>query len=491
MIPVTAFHGQPVYVVGLGASGLAAVRALRAGGASVMAWDDAEAPRQAAAADGAVVTEPDAVEWGRVAAAVVAPGVPLHHPEPHRVVRAARRAGAPILGDIELFALALAAAPADARPTVIGVTGTNGKSTTTALIGHIAAQCGRDAQVGGNIGRPALDLEPFHAGAVYVLELSSFQLDLTHSLRPDVAVWLNLSPDHLDRHGDMESYAAAKRRIFACQTAAHTAVIGVDDPRSHGLAAQMAANADGPRVTPISAGGALSRGVHAVGGVVFDALDGRVEEVADLRGARALTGRHNWQNAAAAYAACRRIGLDARRVAAALMDFPGLPHRLEEVARAGRVRFINDSKATNTNAARQALAAYETVYWIAGGRAKGEAFSDLAPLMARVEKAYFIGEAAEQLAAALGGRVACEIVRTVEAAVARAGAAAAASAGHDPVVLLSPACASFDQFANFAARGEAFRALARACAAQLARDGDAAPAAAAGDADASKAESRP
>lgn len=470
MIPVGAYQQRQVLVLGLGASGLAAVRALRAGGAHVAAWDDREPACDAAAAEGAVITAPDDVEWARMAALIASPGVPLRLPEPHPVVRAAERAGVAIIGDIELFAMALAAAPPDARPMVIGVTGTNGKSTTTALIGHIAAQCGRDAQVGGNIGRPALDLEPFHAGAVYVLELSSFQLDLTHSLRPDVAVWLNLTPDHLDRHGDMERYAAAKRRIFAQQGPAQTAVIGVDDAPSHALAADMTADADGPDVTPVSAGSALSLGVHAVGGVVFDALDGRVEEVADLRGARALTGRHNWQNAAAAYAACRRIGLDSRRTAAALLDFPGLPHRLEEVARAGRVRFINDSKATNTDAARQALAAYETVFWIAGGRAKGEAFTDLAPLMARVDKAYFIGEAAEQLGAALGGRVAFEITRTLEAAVERAARAAVASDGRDPVVLLSPACASFDQFASFAARGDAFRALAERHAAAIRED---------------------
>ncbi len=466
MIPVRDFQGEGVYVFGLGASGLSAARALRAGGALVSVWDDAESARDKAAADDLPLESPQDLDWSRFRAAVVAPGVPLRHPAPHPVVGAASRAGVTVLGDIELFARALAATPERARPKVVGVTGTNGKSTTTALIGHIAAACGRDAQVGGNIGRPALDLEPFHTGAVYVLELSSFQLDLTESLAPDVAVWLNLSPDHLDRHGDMDAYAAAKRRIFARQGPEQTAVIGVDDARSHALAAEMAADAGGPDVTPISAGSALSRGVHAVGGVVFDALDGRVEEVADLRGARALTGRHNWQNAAAAYAACRRIGLNGRHIAAALLDFPGLPHRLEEVARAGRVRFINDSKATNTNAARQALAAFETVYWIAGGRAKGEAFTDLGPLMARVERAFFIGETAESLAAALGGRVAFEIARTLEAAVARAADAAAQSAALDPVVLLSPACASFDQFPNFAARGDAFRALATTAAAR-------------------------
>ncbi len=466
MIPVVHFAGKEVAVLGLGASGLAAVAALRAGGAQVHAWDDREAARfeaQKAGASIADVTAPD-FDWSPMAAVVVSPGVPVTFPKPHPAVARAQDAGVPIIGDIELFALAVAALPLEQRPQLIAITGTNGKSTTTALIGHILKTAGRTAHVGGNIGTPALALEPFSADAAYVLEVSSFQLETTHSLAPDVAVWLNLSPDHLDRHGDFAGYGAAKRRIFQAQGGQQHAVVGVDDAYSHQLAAELTAQPSGPQVAAISAQAALSHGVHAVGGVVFDALDGRVAERADLRVAPALLGRHNWQNAAAAYAATRLIGVEPQAIIDALVSFDGLAHRMELVAEIGAVRFVNDSKATNTHAARQALGAFESVHWIAGGRAKGEAFEDLRPWMGRVAKAYLIGEAGEQIAAALGGRVAHELSRTLDAAVAHAARDAAQSAAPAPVVLLSPACASFDQFPGFEARGEAFRALARALA---------------------------
>lgn len=470
MIAARAFAGRHVAVFGLGASGLAAARALAAGGAHVHAWDDGEPARERAAAEGVALDDLNMRDWSQFAALVLAPGVPLTHPEPHRVVELARMTGTPIIGDIELFARALGEVTPQLRPRVIGVTGTNGKSTTTALIGHILKAAGRDARVGGNIGEPALNLPDFHAGAIYVLELSSFQLDLTSSLRPDVSVLLNIAPDHLDRHGSMERYVEAKKRLFANQGVREAAVIGVDDAKSQEIASELAAGVQAPRVVRVSSGRALGRGAHAVGGLLYDAIQGAAEEVVDLRAARALPGRHNWQNAAAAFAAARLMGVSARQIRDGLLSFPGLPHRLEEVARAGAVRFLNDSKATNVAAAKQALGAYENIFWIAGGRAKGESFAELAMFMPRVSRAFLIGEAAETIGSQLHGRAVIEISRDLKTAVAAASRAAAASGGPDPVVLLCPACASYDQFKNFEARGDAFRALAVEEAARMTRD---------------------
>ncbi|MCG8440733.1 MAG: UDP-N-acetylmuramoyl-L-alanine--D-glutamate ligase [Caulobacterales bacterium] len=463
MIPVRAFEGREVAVFGLGGSGLATARALESGGARPICWDDDADARARAEEAGLALSDLERRDWSLFAALVLSPGVPHSGPGAHRVADLARLTGVEMVGDVELFAREIARAPEAVRPKVVAITGTNGKSTCSALLGHILTACNRDGQVGGNIGVPALSLELFHAGAVYVLELSSYQLDLSSSLKPDVAVFLNISPDHLDRHGDMDGYVAAKRRIFRNQTVGDVAVIGVDDPRSVAVATELAPSG-GPRVVRVSSGSAIGHGAYAVGGVLYDAIDGRAEKVADLRQARALMGRHNWQNAAAAYAAARALGLEPRRIADALMSFAGLPHRMEVVAKVGATLFVNDSKATNAAAARHALANFENVYWIAGGRAKSGGVAELAPLMPRVAKAYFIGEAAHGFAAQLKGRVIVEICRDLDAAVASAARDARNSGRADPVVLLSPACASFDQFASFEARGNAFRRLVQSLA---------------------------
>ncbi|MGD2134297.1 MAG: UDP-N-acetylmuramoyl-L-alanine--D-glutamate ligase, partial [Maricaulaceae bacterium] len=423
-----------------------------------LVWDDNAPARQTAEAEGFEVVNFLERDWSDIEALVLSPGAPLTV-NPHRAVELARLTQTPVIGDIEIFARALAGRPAAARGQLVGITGTNGKSTTTALIGHILKGCGRHAQVGGNIGTPALDLAPPHPGAIYVLELSSFQLDLTESLKPTVAVLLNLAEDHLDRHGDMAAYIAAKMRIFANQSSLEHAVIGVDDPYTQRILSEMRAERSAPALTPISAGRALGRGVHAVGGVLYDALDGRATEVVDLRRARSLIGRHNWQNAAAAYAATRLLGLDSAEIAREIVSFPGLPHRMEVVAGVGEVQFINDSKATNPASTRQALAALENVFWIAGGRSKGANFAELGMLMPRVAKAYLIGEAAETIASQLKGKVITEICRDMKTAVRRAAADAAEARGANPVVMLSPACASFDQYQDFAARGDDFRQI--------------------------------
>ena len=456
MIGVTGFEGRTVAVFGLARTGLAAARALIAGGAQVALWDDKPASRDAAVAEGLTLTDLATADWSQFAALMLSPGVPLTHPTPHWTVERAHAAGVEILGDVELFARTVNAAPDHKRPKVVAITGTNGKSTTTALIGHICAQAGRDTRIGGNIGYGVLGLEPMHGGAVYVLELSSYQLDLTHSLKADVSVILNISPDHLDRHGGMDGYVAAKRRILANQGMGDTAVIGVDDAWGQQICTEITA-ANRRAIVPISASKAIGRGVYVLDGLLYDASGGRAVQVADLKRARSLPGRHNGQNAAAAFAAARGLGIPANQVARALLTFPGLAHRMETVGVVGKVRFVNDSKATNADAARQALSSYPTVYWIAGGQSKAGGIESLADLFPRVAKAYLIGDAQDEFARVLADKTPTQRCGVIETAVNQAYADAAAS-GQEAIVLLSPAGASFDQFADFEARGEAFRA---------------------------------
>jgi UDP-N-acetylmuramoylalanine--D-glutamate ligase len=455
MIRVRGFEGKTVAVFGLARTGLAAARALVAGGAEVAVWDDKPASREAAAAEGFPLVDLASADWSQFAALMLSPGVPLTHPAPHWTVEKARAAGVEIVGDMELFARTVNAAPEHRRPKIVAITGTNGKSTTTALVGHVCREAGRDVRIGGNIGVGVLDLEDMHGGAVYVLEMSSYQLDLTSSLHADVTVILNLSPDHLERHGSMEGYVAAKRRILANQGKGDTAVIGVDDMWGQQICTEITA-ANRRTIVPISANKAMGRGIYVLNGLLYDATGERAQEVADLNRARSLPGRHNWQNAAAAYAAAKGLGIPAEEAAEHLLTFPGLAHRMETVATLGRVRFVNDSKATNADAARQALSSYPKSFWIAGGQAKTDGIAPLEDLFPRVAKAYLIGEAAPAFAQTLKGKAPAVECGTLEVAVAQAYADASAT-GQDAIVLLSPACASFDQYADFEERGEAFR----------------------------------
>ncbi len=460
MIAVGCYEGRHVAVFGLARSGLTAARALIAGGARVACWDDSPSARAAAELAGFALVDLSSADWSQFAALMLSPGVPLTHPQPHWTVIKAQEAGVEIVGDIELFARAVAAAPLHLRPKVVAITGTNGKSTTTAMIGHMLHMAGRDARIGGNIGVGVLGLDEMHGGAVYVLELSSYQLDLTISLHADVAIILNISPDHLDRHGGMEGYVAAKRRILANQGVGDTAIIGVDDPSGAQICTEITA-ANRRTIWPISARQVMSRGVYTLQGQLYDATDGRVSVVGDLTSARSLPGRHNWQNAAAAFAAVRALGVSVADATAGLMTFPGLAHRMETVGNIGQVRFINDSKATNVDAARQALSSYSKVYWIAGGRAKAGGIGCLGDLFDHITAAYLIGEASGQFAATLKGKVKSIGCGTLEVATQRAFADASANGGA-AIVLFSPACASFDQFTDFEARGEAFRAAVHA-----------------------------
>ena len=457
MTPVTTFAGRTVAVFGLGRSGLATCRALLAGGATIVAGDDTARSRETAAAAGIAVADLAAADWNRFAALVLAPGVALTHPAPHWVVKKACAAGVEVIGDIELFCRQRAASAPDAP--FVAITGTNGKSTTTALLAHILRSAGRDAQMGGNIGTAILELEPPAAHRIHVIEMSSFQIELTPSLAPTIGVLLNISPDHLDRHGTMEHYAALKARLVE---RARRAVVGMDDRWSCAVAKRLRRAGGG--LDLVSARAPLPQGWYALGTELFaDARGGALGAFADLAGVGALRGRHNMQNALAASACALELGLSEGEVRPALRTFPGLPHRLEEIGRLGRTLFINDSKATNADSTATALTAFEgDVFWILGGRAKEGGILDLAPLFARIARAYLIGEASEAFAATLSGKVAFERCGTLAVALARAARDAAASTAVEPVVLLSPACASYDQYPNFEVRGDHFRALVAA-----------------------------
>jgi UDP-N-acetylmuramoylalanine--D-glutamate ligase len=450
VIAVTSQKGKRTALFGLGGSGMATALALVAGGAELTAFDDN--PDRVEAARKAGIPVADLREKGlhHHSALVLSPGVPLTHPRPHWSVDLARAAGVPVIGDIELFARERRA-KAPSAP-FIAITGTNGKSTTTALIAHVLKSSGRDVQMGGNIGTAILSLEPPAPQRCYVVECSSYQIDLAPTLDPSVGILLNLTPDHLDRHGTMANYAAVKERLVA---ASEVAVIGTDDDYSASIASFL--QAKGRAIVRIASAAKLADGIWLDGRKLVKASGRLVSTVIDLSSASALRGDHNGQNAAAAYAACSAVGLSDRDIQSGFDSFPGLAHRMEQVARIGQVLFINDSKATNADAAARALASFGHIYWVAGGLAKEGGIGPLSRFFPKIARAYLIGEAAPQFAATLGDKVPFVISQTLDAAVRHAAADAAGDDG-EPVVLLSPACASFDQFQNFEKRGDAFRA---------------------------------
>jgi UDP-N-acetylmuramoylalanine--D-glutamate ligase len=451
MIPVTTFKGKKVALFGLGGSGLATAKALVAGGADVTAWDDNPGSVAKAVAEGLTTADLRGIDWAAQAAFVLSPGVPLTHPKPHWSVDLARAAGVEIIGDVELFVRERRAHAPDCP--LIAITGTNGKSTTTALIAHILKSSGRDTQLGGNIGTAILTLDPPKDQRFYVVECSSYQIDLAPTLNPTAGILLNLTPDHLDRHGTMQHYAEVKERLVA---GSKTAVIGVDDTFSALIADRV--ERAGVAVKRISKRNVVAEGLFAEGSRIMEAHAGASSALVDLDGIQTLRGSHNAQNAAAAIAACLAVGVSADEIRSGLKSFPGLKHRMQPVAKRGQVVFVNDSKATNADAAAPALSSYERIYWIAGGLPKEGGIVSLAPLFPRIVKAYLIGEAAPAFAATLGEAVPYEISGTLEKAVAHA-AADAGEDGHASAVMLSPACASFDQFKNFEVRGDAFVGL--------------------------------
>nr|CAD6617068.1 UDP-N-acetylmuramoyl-L-alanine--D-glutamate ligase [Rhizobium sp. TCK] len=448
MIPVTTFAGKKVALFGLGGSGLATAQALQAGGADVTAWDDNPDSVAKAASAGMHTEDLRSIDWSQMAAFILSPGVPLTHPKPHWSVDLARATGVEIIGDIELFVRERRAFAPDCP--FIAITGTNGKSTTTALVAHILRSSGRDTQLGGNIGTAVLTLDPPKAERYYVVECSSYQIDLAPTLDPTAGILLNLTPDHLDRHGTMQHYADVKERLVA---GSDIAIIGIDDSFSTLIADRV--ERAGVKVRRISRRNVVADGIHAEGSRLFRAEGGASSLFVDLEGIATLRGGHNAQNAAAAIAACLAVGVDADEIREGLRSFPGLKHRMQPVARRRNVLFVNDSKATNAEAAAPALSSYDRIYWIAGGLPKEGGIASLAPLFPHIVKAFLIGEAAPAFAATLGQAVPYEISGTLERALAHAAAEAEAE-GNPAAVMLSPACASFDQYRNFEVRGDAF-----------------------------------
>ncbi|MBV9568398.1 MAG: UDP-N-acetylmuramoyl-L-alanine--D-glutamate ligase [Hyphomicrobiales bacterium] len=484
MTPVTSMRGKRLAIFGLGGSGLATARALAEGGATPVCWDDASEKVEEARRQGFAVEDLRRSQWRRFAALVLAPGVPLTHPKPHWSVELAKAARVEVIGDIELFCRERAKI-APGSP-FIAITGTNGKSTTTALVAHILRRAGLEVQMGGNIGTPILALSPPAPERVHVIECSSFQIDLSPSLAPTLGVLLNITPDHLDRHGSMENYAAIKERLVA---RAEYALVNFADEPSRAIFRKLSGILAPDHIAAMNAFGGLNSGCALRSELGF-MRGGDWRPVYDLVGIPTLRGKHNADNALAAILAAsgflpakQRNGPpvmepwskqafskqlwpnfgERRFIEAALRSFPGLPHRLEEVGRAGRTLFINDSKATNADSAEKALSSFPGgIFWILGGKAKEGGIETLRPLLRRIEKAYLIGEATREFAATLArGNVAKLRCGTLEVAVSRAARDAAASGIKEPIVLLSPACASYDQFKNFEARGNRFRELAR------------------------------
>lgn len=451
MIDLASLRGSSFVVLGLARSGLATVRALAAAGVDYVAWDDNAGHRDAAVAEGVKIADPASLDWRSRTALIISPGIPSTFPKPHPVAAAARAAGRKILCDIELLACA------QPKARFVGITGTNGKSTTTALIGHILQKAGLRCEVGGNIGRGALDLAPLGEGGIYVLELSSYQLELLDTFRADIAVWLNITPDHIDRHGDMAGYVAAKENIFARQRPGDCAVIGIDDEPSRAVFEKLSRH-PGIVVVPVAYERPVAGGVSFRAGRLIDA-DGFLVDFADVP---TLPGAHNAQNAACAWAACRTLDVARERIIDGLRSYPGLPHRQERVASVGKVIYVNDSKATNADATACALSSYDDIYWILGGQAKEGGVAPLAAYFDRIRHAFLIGEATDLFASQLEGRIPYSRCGDLTSALDAAYRRASSDALGDAVVLLSPACASWDQWASYEARGDAFRAMARA-----------------------------
>ncbi|PVA11955.1 UDP-N-acetylmuramoyl-L-alanine--D-glutamate ligase [Pelagivirga sediminicola] len=464
MIPARGYEGARVAILGLGRSGLSAARSLEAGGAEPVCWDDNPEARARAEEYGFEIV--DLAREGAfhgIACLVVSPGIPHLYPAPNRIVAAAQAAGVPVDNDIGLFFRSFAGAEwqdFDQPPRVIAVTGSNGKSTTSALIHHILTEAGRASQLAGNIGRGVLDIDAPADGGAVVLELSSYQTELARALTPDIAVFTNLSPDHLDRHGGPGGYFAAKRRLFA-EGGPDRAIIGVDEPEGRFLAGQLSESAGDDRVIRISVTEKLTGpgwNVFARKGFLSEYRKGRQAGSIDLRPIKGLPGAHNHQNTCAAYAVCRSMGLAPRVIEDAMQTYPGLPHRSQIIAEAGGVTYVNDSKATNVDSALQALQAFDSVRWICGGLEKEGGLAALAPALDRVARAYVIGREAPQFALQLEG-CETEICTTMAEAVRRAHA----DAQPGETVLLAPAAASFDQYDSFERRGEDFAAcVARA-----------------------------
>ncbi len=439
MIQLPNLSGKTFAVFGLGKSGLATLATLKAAGANIIAWDDGEAAREKAA--GYTLHDLSKADWTKINSLVISPGIP----HTHAVPQLAQKHGVEMIGDIELLFRS------GARAKFIGITGTNGKSTTTALIAHILKTAGKPVAVGGNLGTAALTLEAMPENGFYVVETSSFQAELMPSAAYDVAVWLNITPDHIDRHGDMQGYVNAKKKMFRIAGKPQTFVMGADDDYSRNVTSEFE-KAGKAKVVRISSAEKLAHGISALSGVTYQ--DGKQLYV--FEGAPTLPGAHNAQNVAAATAACLAVGISPEDIRKGVMSYPGLHHRQELVGKIGAVRFINDSKATNADASSKALACYDAIYWIAGGKPKEGGLNGLEGFMPRIKHTFLIGVATEEFATWLQGKAPFTKSGNLETATKQAADMALASGNPNAVVLLSPACASFDQFKNYEHRGEEF-----------------------------------
>lgn len=463
MIEVSLYRNKQVAVFGLGKTGISVIRSLKLGGAIVYAWDDSPAKRQELVEQSApeflalniasTLRAPETYDWSALSALILSPGIPLYFPEPHPIVSRAQKANCPILCDIELLSQTCSQAK------LLGITGTNGKSTTTSLIHHIFSQAKLRSQVGGNLGIPALELEPLSQDGTYILELSSYQLDLLEKTHFNTAILLNITPDHIDRHGSLENYADAKYRIFRHQTLEDHAIIGIDSSISCQIYQRLSQELPQRTIIPISTNQQVKGGVSVINNRLYNqlpTLNNKPAEIFDLGSLKHLTGKHNGENIAAAFAACALHNIPSTKILEAIRSFPGLKHRLQYVAEIDGMSFINDSKATNAEATEKALLSFSRVFWIAGGLAKEGGIEMLKPLFSRIAHAFLIGNAENEFAETLEGNVPYTRCGTLEQAFQRAYHAAKISGESQPVILLSPACASFDQWKNFEQRGDAF-----------------------------------
>ena len=447
MIMATSYKDKKITVLGLGRSGQSVVKGLLEAGAEVFAWDDQEKVRNIAKEKGIPLVNPKTLQWKEMDHLILSPGIPHRFPAPHPVVARAQGEGIRPLSDLEVFYQS----HPDSR--YIGVTGTNGKSTTTTLIGHILKSSHMPCEIGGNLGVPVMDLKPLGKQGTYVLEVSSYQLEISPSLHFDVSILLNITPDHLERHGGMEGYIEAKKLIFKNSKPADTLVIGVDDPHCLTIYESLK-NSGSVKLVPISICRTLREGVYVKDGILYE----ESKEILDLRSLENLKGQHNWQNVAATYGALRAIGIESGWILKGLSSFPGLVHRQQKVADYKNVTFINDSKATNGEAAAKALLCYQDspLYWIVGGRPKEGGIARLKPFFPNIEHAFLYGEAGPAFELTLEDQVPYTLCETLKEAVDKAAVRAFDEKKPNATILLSPACASFDQYKDFEVRGIAF-----------------------------------
>lgn len=445
MISLSGLDGKTIAVFGLGKSGMATLEALRGSGASMLAGDDNPDSCMKAHKAGLPTTDLTKADWGKINSLVLAPGIPHTLPAPHPVAQLAKQHGVEIVGDVEYLFRNVP------QPTYIGITGTNGKSTTTALIAHILTTAKKKNAVGGNLGTPVLSFERFDKDGTYVIEMSSFQCELVPSAAFDIAVWLNITPDHIDRHGDLAGYVAAKKKLLRQANKKQLLVIGVDDDVSAKVADEME-QASTWRVMRISSTRILKNGISGVDGTLYH----NGNELFGIAKAATLPGAHNWQNAAAALAATNALGIDMNTISKGMHSYPGLPHRQQLIRSIHGIRFINDSKATNADATSKALSCYDAIYWIAGGKPKDGGLNGLESFMPRIKHTFLIGAAANDFQQWLEGKAPSSVSGTLDIAVRDAAQMAAGSGNSHAVVLLSPACASYDQFNNYEHRGDTF-----------------------------------